>query len=324
MSEDFDILCKISSIKNKYVKNIYHNTLFYTIFLNYVNDIDKIEIEKKKTKRGAKKKYTDNLFFLEVFLYIIETGISYRKLQFKCSYSTIIRKFKFWAKNNVFHNVYILLIQFYIKHQYINYKNIHNLLIDCTNIKNINGCDFIGPNHYDRFFNGTKLSIITTNNNIPISVVYSGSNTHDISLLLKTIDNSLIKIENSKIAGDKGYHSDSLKKELKKERNINLIFIPKNKRRTKEEIINKTPKKKTENHFTKLEKTLIDKRYKIENFFSTLKLNQKIRLRNEKKIKNYMNYLYLSFSKYLTNMYKDNNIMISYKEYNKLKNKYIK
>ena len=27
--------------KNKYIKNIYNNPLFYTIFINYVNDLDK-------------------------------------------------------------------------------------------------------------------------------------------------------------------------------------------------------------------------------------------------------------------------------------------
>lgn len=304
--------------KNKYIKNIYNNPLFYTIFINYVNDLDKT-LNENKSKRGRKIKYNDNLYFLECFMYILDTGIALNKTLFKCSYSTLYRKLILWGKHNVFKNVYIMLLNYYIKNKYINYKELHNLLIDATHIKNINGQDFKGANHYDRFFNGSKLSIITTQTKIPIGLAYAGSNKHDVSLVVETINNSFIKLKNCKIAGDKGYNSVDIKNKLKNNYNINLISIPKNKRRTKLQIINKEKKIIKEYKFKKLEKKLINKRYKIENFFATLKLSKKIRFRYDKKIINYIQFCYLGFSKYLSNIYKIKNLTINAKEYNKLK-----
>ena len=74
-------------------------------------------------------------------------------------------------------------------------------------IKNINGTDIIGWNHYDRYRKATKLSIICQprglktlsescdNNNILISSTFYPANIHDT----KTIESSIDNIKCSKI-----------------------------------------------------------------------------------------------------------------------------
>jgi transposase len=89
--------------------------------------------------------------------------------------------------------------------------------------KNINGYEYIGPNHYDRNKNGNKISIVVTKSGIPLGLKLEPSNIHDINIVNDTIDNISIKIIGSRIGGDKGYISTDLKNNLKKNKDINLI-----------------------------------------------------------------------------------------------------
>ena len=50
-----------------------------------------------------------------------------------------------------------------------------------------------GNNPVDRSKLGTKRHILTDKNGIPLSVVISSANTHDIKLVTDVIDNSIIK-----------------------------------------------------------------------------------------------------------------------------------
>ena len=50
---------------------------------------------------------------------------------------------------------------------------------------------------------------------------------------------------------------------------------------------------------TKKEKTILSKRHKIENFFAMLKKYNRLVLRKERKIKNYMSFVYTGVLDYL-------------------------
>ena len=293
--------------KDIYNNTFYLNPLFLTVFKRYTDLLD-IVVESKKSKRGRKKIYENNLYFLQCLNKINQTGTPWNKLDFKVSYSTIYRKFQLWTTHNVYKNVYKFILNFYIKNQFISYKELHNLYIDASHIKNVNGSEKIGKNHYDRFFNGTKLSLIVTENKIPIGLAYDGSNVSDITLVESTINNFLVKIKDCIIFGDKGYNSSKLEKKLKNEKNIKLVSIQKNKRRTNKEIKNNVKKIHKKNNFNKKEKYLFLTRYKIENFFSRVKSCKKIRMRYEKKINTYISFVYLYFSTYLSNIYKKKEI----------------
>ncbi|ARF10072.1 hypothetical protein Indivirus_11_16 [Indivirus ILV1] len=72
-------------------------------------------------------------------------------------------------------------------------------------IKNINGKDNTGRNHYDRNRKGNKITVLVNCIGIPISIVLSPANIHDAKLTETIINNSVIKVLKTKIISDKGY-----------------------------------------------------------------------------------------------------------------------
>ena len=48
-------------------------------------------------------------------------------------------------------------------------------------IKNIRGVEFLDSNHYDRSRNGNKISTVVTKNGIPMRMLLSTSNIHNIN-----------------------------------------------------------------------------------------------------------------------------------------------
>jgi len=162
-------------------------------------------------------------------------------------------------------------------------------------IKNINGSEYIGPNHYDRNKNGNKITIIVTNNGIPIGLSLAPSNIHDVNLVENTIDNIAIKIVGSRIGADKGYISFSLKEKLKKDKNIDLITC--NKSNTKNNI-----NTDEENNFLK-------GRYIIENLNTWIKNYKRIRNRYDKNALNYEQIIYSVINNIILNKFKDLSII---------------
>lgn len=81
------------------------------------------------------------------------------------------------------------------------------------------------------------------------------ANVHDVNILEKTIDPLIHKPKY--IVGDKGYISNKLKQKYKA-KNINIVYPYKQNSKT----IN-----------TPVEKILLKRRYKVENFFANLKQN---------------------------------------------------
>ncbi|HEY6536294.1 MAG TPA: transposase, partial [Candidatus Nitrosocosmicus sp.] len=108
-----------------------------------------------------------------------------------------------------------------------------------------------GNNPTDRSKMGrTKRHILTDKNGIPLSVVISSANTHDIKLVTDVVDNRFVKrpppppyktkkIERKRklqhLCLDKGYNSEQEEQELIKREYV-LHIPPKRKRDEKEEI----------------------------------------------------------------------------------------
>jgi hypothetical protein len=264
--------------------------IYKFIFLNLANTRD-LEIKKNKSNKGRKPLITDNEIFYNEFTDLLKNGKKWRDLKNIVSYSVYFRKFKEWSINNLFKEAYFIMILYLFQHRYITNKQINNTYIDSTMIRNKQGIECIGKNYSDKFKNGTKSSVITTNNGIPISLVCIPCNIHDINTVEDTIYKSILNMKNKKIGGDKGYKSQYLKDKLKK--NNNIDFITDNKQNTK------IKNNKKDNKFLK-------KRYIIENFFSWLKNNKKIQLRYDKSIQNYEQFTYLSFGLIVENKFKNN------------------
>ena len=163
-------------------------------------------------------------------------------------------------------------------------------------IRNKNSIDCIGKNYSDKFKNGTKESVIVTNNGIPIALCLAPSNIHDINIVKETITKSIIDLNNSKIGGDKGYISTKLKTELKV--NNNIDFITETKENSKN--INNIKNKK-----------FLKKRYIVENFFAWNKNIKKIQLRYKKYEENFNQFIYLSFGLITQDKFKNINFKIN-------------
>ena len=105
-----------------------------------------------------------------------------------------------------------------------------------------------GNNPTDRSKRGTKRHILTDKNGIPLSVVISSANTHDIKLVTYVVDNRVIKRPSNKtrtkgrrrrklqhLCLDKGYNTENEEQKLFK-RGYVLHIPPKRKRNEKDEI----------------------------------------------------------------------------------------
>jgi len=207
------------------------------------------------------------------------------KYHFKVINSQFIR----WTNKGIFKKAFEES-----KSKFINDDN-KELLIDTTAFNNKYGIENKVINSEYKKKNLTKLSAITNKKNKILSIVTVDikekeiifnkkikkikTSSHDISNVQKTLNNINIKTNLEVLVGDKGYKTQEKFKYLEKE--IKII----------------TPDKKNQknNLNTTEEKKKISGRYKIENTFSSIKLNnERIFLRKDKKMKSFMSWVYIS------------------------------
>ena len=239
------------------------------------------------TKGRPDKEEVDH--YINVIFKVIKTGIPWKGLNEKLHFSTYHKKFVKWNNLNLFENIHKIIIKLLNNKDLLFIDNIKDLYIDSTMIKNINGYEYLGSNHYDRNRNGNKISIIVTKTGIPLGLKLSTSNVHDINLVNDTIDNISIKIIGSRIGGDKGYVSKDLKEKLKKDKNINFITCS---------------KKKSKNNINTLEENnFLKGRYIVENTNTWIKDYRRVNNRFEQKALNYEQLIYFSINNIILNKF---------------------
>ena len=256
------------------------------MFNKNIKDILLENIQKKfNFKRTCK--YT-NEYYLNIIIYILKNGISWREA-FKhpiCEkniktnhYSSVYKTYKKWAEAKIFEKTYKDLLIGYAKKK-IQIKNNHFLIIDSSTVYNLFGSELIGR-YYQNKKRSVKVSLICDDLGIPFNIKLYSANTYDSKTILGTLeDNNIREIlgKNLILLGDKGYISKNETKQELKEMGVELL----------------TYKRKTQKiQNTEEEKQKLSKRFKVENVFSTLKSYKRIFLRYDKKIKNYMEFIYL-------------------------------
>ena len=85
-----------------------------------------------------------------------------------------------------------------------------------------------GHNPTDRSKLGTKRHILTDKDGIPLSVIITSANTHDVTVAINTVDNMVIKRQSSStdrnkkkkqnLCLDKAYHSKEVEQVIVKRR----------------------------------------------------------------------------------------------------------
>jgi hypothetical protein len=245
-----------------------------------------------------KCKYT-NKYFLNQFKNMLRDVVCWESLtitkdypkNIEYHYKYLNQVFNKWVKFNLFELAYTeLLKNHYFKLNKILTSKTLNLFIDTTYIINKYGVENITKNPEYKKKKVTKLSNVCDENKNILAVINCETHfnenkkcnvfSHDIKSVQNTLDKIKIKIPTyvrTKLVGDKAYITQDLFDLYGK--NIKII-APKRKNQ------------KTKN--TKTEKKVLDKRYVVENSNANFKKPERVMVRKDKKIKNYMGFVYLS------------------------------
>ena len=205
------------------------------------------------------------------------------------SYKNVYKQYCRWTKKGIFED------SFYNFTLNLNLQKEENLLIDASSFSNKYGSENVTVNSEYTKKNITKLSVITTKQGVILSVkpfeinskkiIYNKeekiikTTEHDSKTIQKSVDLIKNKIEILNIIGDKGYKTSNII--TKNEKKINII----------------TPNKKNQKkNLNTIENNLNMKgRYKIENIFGIIKMNnERIMLRKDKNLINFMGWVYIA------------------------------
>jgi hypothetical protein len=255
----------------------------------------------KKYKNLRKRKYNFD-YYIKNFIHVLTDVTKWQSLNLinnnerTFHWKTIYNEYNKWCKDNIFEDAYKNFIgEHYFKMSKLKNNKIINLFIDVTKINNKYGSEKIGINVEYKKKNITALTVICDINKIPLGFTYVNTNNrknnknslqHEIKNVQNTLDTISVNFKRKKInlIGDKGYIS---RNKFKLGKKMLPIITPK---RINQKI-----------QATSQEKILLKDRYKIENLFAILKNSNRINVRKDKNIKNYMGFVHLSFLQYLFN-----------------------
>jgi len=152
------------------------------------------------------------------------------------------------------------------------------LIIDSTTIANKYGSEKVSISPGSRKHKGTKIHVIATESKIPVGVTFSDAKTHDSQMVLDTIKSIKFSTSRATILADKGYVDKKLKKLLQMQ-NINFLAVP---------------KKGMKKQLTELQKQKMEKRPRIEHFFSNLKRFQRINSRMDRSMCSFSSFCFIA------------------------------
>ena len=230
-------------------------------------------------------------------LKILKTGVSYRDYE-TLTYvpkSSINDHNLFFSRNEIFKHTYIMLLKKYIEN--LSTLEFKYQKIDTTFFANMNGCEEISRNKYYKNKNGLKVSLLTTSNNIPYSVLVVSGSKNDGKIVEDHfnnlfVDNQSYLYKNANrykhyLLADKMYDTKEVRKIA--ETNSITCIIDYNVRNTKDPAKIKK--------FTKAQEEIYKKRIGIENLNSWIKKNKRLRMVEEKTKKAFESFIYLSLIK---------------------------
>jgi len=268
--------------------NLHINILLYfyrvmKLNISFVKIIKNFILSNKKIKYRYMNKYPNSKYPLDVIisdiLYVLKTGISWRDCRSSVNWHSLYWHFRKLSENHIFERIYNVLRNGYVKD---NTPDIQ--IVDSTFIINKFGKNKIARNKFFKNKNCNKISMVTDQYGIPLSVLLDSGNFHDLSFIDKHINDLVIlnkKNSSKKISllADKGYVSSKLKETLCN-KNYNLIY----------------PSKSNMKPNTNFDACLYKKRIKIEHTFAKLKSFKRIQLRYDSDYKNYLSFIYLACS----------------------------
>lgn len=247
-----------------------------------------------------KRKYS-NEYFLIHFQYILQDVTRWKSLTITITYHQehtyhykyINQVFNKWSSKNVFELAYNKLLHFYY---FSNTNILHSrklgLFIDAFFVNNLCGTENVTKNPEYKKKQVTKMSTICDQhkNVLGITNIPTFNNeekkcnvfNHEVTYVQETIDKIPITIPiyvKTTICGDKGYISQN-------SFNLNGKLL--------KMIAPKRKNQKTKN--TKQEKKILSNRYVVENSIKNIKQYGRTYVRKDKKIKNFMSFIFLGLA----------------------------
>lgn len=209
-------------------------------------------------------------------------------------WSTVHKIFLRLNSMNIFKDTYKELLTKYIKKSANN--KLKFILSDTSTVYNKYNADKVKRNAYFKNKKVVKITAITEKYGMPLHIDVVSGNHNDVKILKEQLDNELYIDINSNsnmyFLADKGYDGEELRTKL-----IDKKFIPiidYNIRNTK----NPDKIKK----LTTREKKLYKNRIRVENLFAKIKMRyNRLNIVNEKKIKNYIGFLFLALCFIISN-----------------------
>ena len=150
----------------------------------------RLKRRKYKRKVGGGRKPLPARQIFEAIIFVLRTGIQWKALpkEFGSS-SSIHRYFQKWQRANFFTTLWKEGLMVYDEIKGIDWEW---QSIDGTLLKAPLALDCVGANPTNRGRNGRKRSLLTDANGMPLAIVSSGANTHDVTLLEKTLDSIVV------------------------------------------------------------------------------------------------------------------------------------
>ena len=240
----------------------------------FINVIKKNQTLYKSYFHKHKNQKYSSLILDEIF-YVLKTGIPWRLIRSPIKWQTLYFHFRRFSKFNIFKKVF-----YSIRNNFIKISNPSFTIVDSTFIQNKFGKNKIGRNKFFKNKNCNKISLITDDKGIPISISVNKGNIHDIKFIDHHIKDFFILTNYKKILlADKAYYSDKLRKTLL-DKNVSLYV----------------QNKKNSNKFPKVDSHILRKRIVIENTFQRIKVFRRIMTRYDCLFSNYLSFVYFGFS----------------------------
>lgn len=174
-------------------------------------------IPPKKSKMGRPIKVNFHKIIKGIF-YVLRTGVQWQACPRKefGPPSTVYYYFRYWCREDVFKKMWARSLAYYdgIKGLDFEWQS-----LDGAITKAPLGGEATGPNPTDRGKLGTKRSLLTEAQGIPIAIVVEGAHRHDMKLLAATLDATVTELPmlsgkiDQHLCLDKGYDYDECRKE---------------------------------------------------------------------------------------------------------------
>ena len=271
-----------------------------------IEELKKVIYANKHINKYYSKVYPNTKYslddILDELIFILETGVSFKKHRGKIKGDTLRFHFNRFNKFGIFGKLKNKISTLYKKK--VNIIGLsedpkpQTYSIDSTHALNVNGIKGTGRNSLFKGKRGIKVSTIVDKKGFIISSIVKKANHHDITFAKRHIKELKKKLDDNKIPykitktskfilADSAYDSKDLRKFIIDNGFIPLIY--RNKRNIKnEQNIQK---------LTSDEIKIYKERSIVETCFSWMKKNKRIKELNEKRIKAYNGFLNLAICK---------------------------